>query len=173
MPDCVSVRDHPTRSNSITPSWFSRAATCLPSVGCVRPSARAAADNEPSSAVAKNARAWFQSNAIDGQFMHFCISHQRNQTIYLCDTHGYDCIGARRSLMHKTAKFWDKAAAKYAKSPIEDIEAYNYTIGRTRSYLSPTDRVLEVGCGTGSTALLLGYPTFQVGSLRSSLPAMR
>ena len=64
--------------------------------------------------------------------------------------------------MQKTAKFWDNMAAKYAKSPIGDIEAYNYTTGRTRSYLSPTDRVLEVGCGTGSTALLLSGDVEQI-----------
>jgi ubiquinone/menaquinone biosynthesis C-methylase UbiE len=57
--------------------------------------------------------------------------------------------------MQQSAVFWDKAADKYAKSPIADLEAYNFTLSRTRSYLSPTDRVLELGCGTGSTALLL------------------
>jgi len=57
--------------------------------------------------------------------------------------------------MQHSATFWDKTAEKYAQSPISDPEAYNYTLERTRSYLSPTDRVLEVGCGTGSTALLL------------------
>ncbi len=57
--------------------------------------------------------------------------------------------------MQQAANFWDQSAEKYASSPIDDIEAYNYTLGRTRSYLSPSDKVLEVGCGTGSTALLL------------------
>lgn len=57
--------------------------------------------------------------------------------------------------MVANAKFWDNAAEKYAKSPIGDMKAYEYTLGRTRTYLSPTDNVLEVGCGTGSTALLL------------------
>ena len=57
--------------------------------------------------------------------------------------------------MQQTATFWDKAADKYAKSPIADIDAYNDTLGRTRTYLKTTDRVLEIGCGTGSTALLL------------------
>jgi len=57
--------------------------------------------------------------------------------------------------MQHSATFWDKTAEKYAKSPIGNLEAYNYTLERTRSYLSPTDKVLEVGCGTGSTALLL------------------
>lgn len=57
--------------------------------------------------------------------------------------------------MEQAAKFWDGVAKKYATSPIEDVEAYEYTLGRTRSYLSKTDQVLELGCGTGSTALLL------------------
>lgn len=57
--------------------------------------------------------------------------------------------------MQTTAEFWDKVAPKYAKSPIADVAAYTYTLDRTRSYLSPNDTVLEVGCGTGSTALLL------------------
>lgn len=57
--------------------------------------------------------------------------------------------------MQNAADFWDKVAPKYAKSPIADMDAYTYTLERTRSYLSADDRVLEVGCGTGSTALLL------------------
>ena len=57
--------------------------------------------------------------------------------------------------MQATMKFWDGIAEKYAKSPIKDIQSYEYSLGRTRSYLSPTDTVLELGCGTGSTALQL------------------
>lgn len=57
--------------------------------------------------------------------------------------------------MTATAEFWDKAAEKYAKSPIGDIDGYNTTLNKTRGYLSATDHILEVGCGTGSTALLL------------------
>lgn len=52
-------------------------------------------------------------------------------------------------------KFWDKMADGYAKSAISDVPAYEYTLGRTKSYLSKTDKVLEIGCGTGSTAILL------------------
>lgn len=54
-----------------------------------------------------------------------------------------------------TAKFWDRAARKYAAAPIRDMASYEYTLERTRSYLRPDHRVLELGCGTGSTALLL------------------
>lgn len=53
------------------------------------------------------------------------------------------------------AKFWDGVAPKYAADPIKDQEAYEYTLGRTKSYLGADDKVLEIGCGTGSTALLI------------------
>lgn len=51
--------------------------------------------------------------------------------------------------------FWDGIASKYAKSPIKNQEGYEYTLTRSRSYLKAEDRVLEIGAGTGSTALLL------------------
>jgi ubiquinone/menaquinone biosynthesis C-methylase UbiE len=52
-------------------------------------------------------------------------------------------------------KFWDGIAPKYAKTPISDQESYAYTLERTASYLKASDHVLELGCGTGSTALQL------------------
>ncbi|WP_019955987.1 class I SAM-dependent methyltransferase [Yoonia vestfoldensis] len=57
--------------------------------------------------------------------------------------------------MTDTATFWNRAAEKYAASKIGNPAAYAYTLGRTRNYLRPTDRVLEIACGTGSTAVLL------------------
>lgn len=54
-----------------------------------------------------------------------------------------------------SARFWDKIAPSYAKKPVPDEDAYQQTLERVRSYLAPTDRMLELGCGTGSTALLL------------------
>lgn len=54
-----------------------------------------------------------------------------------------------------TADFWDKAAKKYAASPIKDMTAYEDTLTRTRSFLHTDDHLLEVGCGTGSTAIKL------------------
>lgn len=53
------------------------------------------------------------------------------------------------------ATFWDKVAPKYAKSPISDLDAYEKGLERTRNYLKASDTVLELGCGTGSTALLM------------------
>ncbi len=57
--------------------------------------------------------------------------------------------------MTEVSQFWDKIARKYAARPIGDIPAYEQSMARVRSHLGSEDRVLELGCGTGSTALLL------------------
>lgn len=57
--------------------------------------------------------------------------------------------------MADDARFWNKVAAKYAASPVKDQEAYAETLERTLVYLAPTAEVLELGCGTGTTALKL------------------
>ncbi len=57
--------------------------------------------------------------------------------------------------MTTAAKFWDGVAEKYARSPIRDMASYEQTLERTASYLRQTDDVLELGCGTGMTALRL------------------
>lgn len=56
--------------------------------------------------------------------------------------------------MSRPAKFWDRIAERYAKRPIADEEAYERKLEITRRYLRPDMRVLEFGCGTGSTAIL-------------------
>jgi len=61
--------------------------------------------------------------------------------------------------MQQTVRFWDGIAERYAKSPIKDEDAYAYTLERTASYLGADDRVLELGCGTGTTALHLAAGT--------------
>lgn len=57
--------------------------------------------------------------------------------------------------MTSAANFWDKQARGYAERPIDDVPAYEYTLGRTRSYLKDSDHALELGAGTGSTAITL------------------
>lgn len=57
--------------------------------------------------------------------------------------------------MPSQAAFWDKTARKYAARPVSNVENYEDTLTRTRAHLDPQDRVLEIGCGTGTTALKL------------------
>lgn len=47
-------------------------------------------------------------------------------------------------------KFWNLIASKYAASPISDIAAYEKKIEKLKSYLSPENHVLDIGCGTGT-----------------------
>lgn len=61
----------------------------------------------------------------------------------------------RSSIIATNGTFWDKVADKYASSPVKNMEAYELTLERTKSYLTKEQKVLEVGCGTGTTALLL------------------
>lgn len=53
------------------------------------------------------------------------------------------------------AQFWDRNSRKYARAPVADMAGYERSMRRTLELLKPSDRVLELGCGTGSSALLL------------------
>ena len=57
--------------------------------------------------------------------------------------------------MGSAHKFWDFMAKRYAKSPVSDEVAYQAKLEKTREYLMPESDVLEFGCGTGSTAIVL------------------
>lgn len=54
---------------------------------------------------------------------------------------------------HTDARFWDRIAERYARKAVPDQAAYETKLAKTDSYLQPDHRVLEVGCGTGTTAL--------------------
>ncbi|MEO1209482.1 MAG: class I SAM-dependent methyltransferase [Cyanobacteria bacterium J06638_20] len=56
--------------------------------------------------------------------------------------------------MAAQTKFWDKIADRYAKQPIADEAAYQKKLQVTRDYFRSDMEVLEIGCGTGSTAIL-------------------
>jgi ubiquinone/menaquinone biosynthesis C-methylase UbiE len=51
------------------------------------------------------------------------------------------------------ARFWDRTSRSYAKSRIADAAGYERSLSRTRDLLKRSARVLELGCGTGTTAL--------------------
>lgn len=53
------------------------------------------------------------------------------------------------------ARFWDRVARKYARDAIKDVAGYERTLARAREFLKRADKVLELGCGTGMTALAL------------------
>lgn len=55
----------------------------------------------------------------------------------------------------RDAQFWDRIARQYAKDPVADPEGYARSVQRCQALLAPTARVLELGCGTGTTALQL------------------
>lgn len=55
----------------------------------------------------------------------------------------------------RKAAFWDRIARKYAADPIADMAGYEATLRRVQALLSTGQDVLEIGCGTGTTALRL------------------
>ncbi len=50
-------------------------------------------------------------------------------------------------------KFWDNTAERYSKSPVRDEALYQEKLKKTQKYLTQESKVLEIGCGTGTTAL--------------------
>lgn len=55
--------------------------------------------------------------------------------------------------MARAKKFWDRIAKRYAKKPVGNEAAYQQKLATTREYFRPDMEVLEIGCGTGSTAI--------------------
>ncbi len=56
-------------------------------------------------------------------------------------------------MMNSNAKFWDRMAKRYSKQPIADEATYQKKLQITREYFRPEMEVLEIGCGTGLTAI--------------------
>ncbi|WP_332701767.1 class I SAM-dependent methyltransferase [Devosia sp.] len=52
-----------------------------------------------------------------------------------------------------SSSFWDRLADQYARQPIADEAAYQTKLRVTRSYFRPDMSLLELGCGTGGTAI--------------------
>ncbi|WP_420345217.1 class I SAM-dependent methyltransferase [Pelagibius sp.] len=56
--------------------------------------------------------------------------------------------------MAHAARFWDKVALRYSKKPVSDEASYQKKLKITQEYFRPGMEVLELGCGTGSTAMV-------------------
>ena len=57
------------------------------------------------------------------------------------------------TMAQSSARFWDKIANRYARQPVKDEAAYQKKLEITQAYLRPDMKLLEFGCGTGTTAL--------------------
>jgi len=55
--------------------------------------------------------------------------------------------------MPSTEAFWNRIAPRYARSAVPNEQVYSRKLKITQGYLKPDMRVLEFGCGTGTTAL--------------------
>lgn len=55
--------------------------------------------------------------------------------------------------MAQSHRFWNWIARRYARASVADVASYEEKLRRTRARLEPHFKVLEFGCGTGTTAL--------------------
>lgn len=56
--------------------------------------------------------------------------------------------------INKNVNFWNKVSRKYSASPVKHPASYKKKLNATQTYLKPWMEVLEIGCGTGTTALI-------------------
>jgi len=57
--------------------------------------------------------------------------------------------------MDRSYRFWNRMAQRYASRPLDDEVSYLKKLQIMREHVDPFTDVLEIGCGTGSTALIL------------------
>lgn len=55
--------------------------------------------------------------------------------------------------MADDVRFWNRVARRYARMPMRDEAIYLDKLARTRAHLRPDMRLLDLGSGTGTTAL--------------------
>ncbi len=75
--------------------------------------------------------------------------------------------------MNRAAKFWDRVAERYSKRTISDEASYEEKLRITAEYLRPEMRLLEFGCGTGSTALIHAASVWQIHAIDVSKNMIR
>jgi 2-polyprenyl-3-methyl-5-hydroxy-6-metoxy-1,4-benzoquinol methylase len=56
--------------------------------------------------------------------------------------------------MSESAFFWNLFAKQYAKQAIGNPEAYEHKLDYSKKYFTTETTALEIGCGTGTTALI-------------------
>lgn len=56
--------------------------------------------------------------------------------------------------MQASPRFWNRLADRYERTPIADEEVYKRKLAATQARFHTQMQVLELGCGTGSTAIL-------------------
>jgi ubiquinone/menaquinone biosynthesis C-methylase UbiE len=71
------------------------------------------------------------------------------------------------------AAFWNHLAEKYARQPVANPVAFERKIALTTALMTPSDVVLDVGCGTGSLALRLAPRAAHVHGLDLSSEMIR
>lgn len=71
----------------------------------------------------------------------------------------HHAAAATSAAVASKARFWNRIAHKYANDPIADLAGYERTVQRVQALLSTEHEVLEIGCGTGTTALRLAPTT--------------
>ncbi len=67
-------------------------------------------------------------------------------------------------LLHPT-RFWNFMARGYSRKPVDNPEAYQHKLDETAKYLTKDDRVLEFGCGTGTTAMIHAPRVFHIDAI--------
>ncbi|MBL1419442.1 MAG: class I SAM-dependent methyltransferase [Alphaproteobacteria bacterium] len=55
--------------------------------------------------------------------------------------------------MIRPASFWNFLADKYARDPVVDEASYQHKLAKSREYFTHESEILEIGSGTGSTAI--------------------
>lgn len=77
-----------------------------------------------------------------------CSRHQKARQGNMIATKG------TLTMNRPEARFWDRMADRYARRPVTDEASYQKKLQMTHALLRPDMKVLEFGCGTGSTALV-------------------
>lgn len=75
--------------------------------------------------------------------------------------------------MTTNVEFWNNIADAYARKPVDDPDAFERKIAITKNRMTPTDVVLDIGCGTGSLALRLAPNGAHVHGLDLSTEMIR